>query len=76
MIENIEIPVIHDDDLRKVFAKLGIDEKIDNGFLFCPLSGTRITWDNIGAVIIKDGSVSVVCDLPECMEALNQNNNG
>lgn len=35
MNEKIQIPAIHDKDLRKILDRFGVSEKIDKGEIFC-----------------------------------------
>lgn len=68
MNRKLEIPAIHDKDLRKLLESYGLAEIIDKGELKCSLCGNIITWDNIAAFKVNGQTLDVFCDDPECIE--------
>ena len=50
MSEKIQIPAIHDKDLRKILDRFGASEKIDKGEIFCYNCNEMITWENLFAL--------------------------
>jgi hypothetical protein len=71
MRQEIEIPAIHDKDLRNILDKFNLSEKIDKGEIKCALCNKPITWENLFAIKIVDGQVILFCDEPNCIEQLN-----
>jgi len=68
MSKNIQIPAIHDKDLRKVLDKYQISSKIDNHELLCYNCMNNITWDNLYAMKVKDNNLVFFCDKIDCIE--------
>lgn len=69
--QQIELPCIRDRDLRKVLETHNIASKIDSEELLCDSCSEIITWENIGAILVKDRTLVICCDLAECMESLS-----
>lgn len=68
MRQKINIPAMHEKDMREYLSQLGLAEKIDRGELECVICGTILTWDNIGAFIMKAGNPTMICSRTECIE--------
>ena len=68
MRTQIEVPAIRDRDLREILDKLGISQRIDSGELDCCSCSGIVTWDAIGALLVREGNVLVCCHLSECIE--------
>jgi hypothetical protein len=72
MEKKIDIPAIHDKDLKKVLENLGILDKLENEELFCANCGNQITWENLFALKVIDGSKLVLfCDETDCINLIN-----
>lgn len=71
IIKKIQIPAIHDKDLRTILDKYKISEKIDKGEILCNLCHKPITWDNLFAFKIVNGEIIFFCDEPNCIELAN-----
>lgn len=71
MSEQIEIPAIHDDDLKTILEKHKMLTKIEKGEIKCMSCETPITWDNIYGLTFKDNELELVCDSIDCIEKLN-----
>jgi len=71
--QQIELPCIRDKDLRKILETRNIASNIDNNELLCESCSEIITWDNIGAILVKEGKLVVCCDLIDCLENLSKN---
>ncbi len=67
-MKKLEIPAIHDKDLRLILDKYNLAEKIDNREIKCTLCDNEITWENIAALKIREGSIDIYCDDPNCIE--------
>ena len=71
MAENITIPAIHDDDLKSILVKHNLYERVMSGMVRCYLSEDIITWENIYALQEISGELKLICDNPECIDKLN-----
>jgi len=69
-VDQVNIEAIHDKDLRIVLGSLGLSESIDNGTLLCKFCSRPIKWDNIGAIFLKKGNVTICCNMVECLNNL------
>jgi hypothetical protein len=74
MNDKINIPAIHDDDLKSILIKHGMYEKILKGEIHCYMSDEIITWDNIYGILEIKGEIKLVCDSSVCVEKLNNPN--
>lgn len=68
MEKKIQIPAVHDKDLRKVFDRYGASKLIDEGKILCHNCNKQITWDNLFALKILAECAIIFCDEPECIE--------
>lgn len=67
-MERITIKAVHDKDLEKFLAKLGLLEKIKRGELRCSICGEIITLENFFCVYPEEGKIKVCCNRRECYE--------
>ncbi|HTK21696.1 MAG TPA: hypothetical protein VL442_19400 [Mucilaginibacter sp.] len=72
MGENINIPAIHDDDLKSLLIKHDLYDKILRGEVRCSMNGETITWENIYGIFEENGKIKLVCDNIECIDKLKQ----
>jgi hypothetical protein len=72
MRQKIEIPAIHETDLRNILDKFNLSEKIDKGEIRCALCNKQISWENLFAIKILNGSPILFCDEPNCIEFINK----
>jgi len=72
MNKKINIPAVHDDDIRNILNRFDMAEKIDKGEVLCCNCTSKITWDNLSAFKIKDDSLICFCDNLECIESINK----
>lgn len=70
MSEKVEIHAIKDRDLRNVLGHFGLSERIDKGELMCESCSQTLTWDNLGALLIREGSLLAFCSLPACIDVV------
>ena len=68
MYKKIEIPAIHDKDLRQILKKYGLEEKLDNNTLTCSLCGNIITWETISALKVSGDTLDIYCNDLDCLE--------
>jgi hypothetical protein len=68
MEKKIQIPAVHDKDLRSVLDRFGLADKIDSGAVHCYNCDKLITWENLFAIKVVDSNVVVFCEEPDCIE--------
>jgi hypothetical protein len=68
MEKKIQIPAVHDKDLRSILDRFGVSELIDKGKVHCNNCNKQITWDNLFAFKIVNESAIMFCDEPDCIE--------
>lgn len=68
MDKKIDIPAIHDKDLKKVLSDLGILEEFERGEIFCINCSKQITWGNLFALKVVDSKLVLFCDEPDCID--------
>lgn len=66
----MEIPAVHDKDLRTILEKKGLADKIDNGELRCNKCNELLTWDNIAVMQVVKEQLIIFCDDPTCLESV------
>jgi hypothetical protein len=68
MSEKIQIPAIHDRDLRKILEKFGVAIKIDKEEIYCFNCNEKITWENLFAFKVLEDNLVFFCEKPNCIE--------
>ena len=68
MNTKIQIPAIHDKDLRIILEKFSLLEKFEKGEIRCSLCNKPITIENLFALKIVNGTLIFFCDEPNCIE--------
>jgi len=68
MDKKIQIPAVHDKDLRLILDKYGLSNEIDSEKVTCYNCSKKITWDNLFAMKIVEDGIILFCDEPECIE--------
>jgi len=68
MNKRIQIPAVHDKDLRQILDRFGVSSMIDNGEVFCYTCNNKITWDNLYAFKIVGDHLIFFCDGLDCIE--------
>ena len=63
----VEIPAVRDRDLRGILDRFGLSEKMDKGELTCEPCSRTLTWENLGALLVKGGELLLFCNLSECI---------
>lgn len=71
MKETIEIPAIHQNDIKPVFKKLGLWKPLKRKELKCEICGEVITFDNFSAMKKVDGKIQLICDKGMCFMDFN-----
>jgi hypothetical protein len=71
MNDSVNIPAIHDDDLKSLLIKHGLYDRVIQGKILCYISNEVITWDNIYGLLEVNGELKLVCDNSECIDKLN-----
>ena len=68
MKKKMEIPAVHDKDLRSILEKYNLAEKIDKHELRCARCKKEIRWDNISAFRVNGDILNLYCNDPGCIE--------
>ena len=69
MGEKIELPAVRDRDVRSILEHFELAKYMANGQLNCHSCSQVLTWDNLGALLPKGGSLLLFCHLSECLDA-------
>ena len=64
----IDIPAIHDKDLKNILEDLGLYEKFEKGELSCGNCNNNITWENLFALKKINTEIVLFCDEIDCIE--------
>jgi hypothetical protein len=70
MSKKLEIPAIHDKNLKQILDDFGISKKIDANEAFCINCSDHITWDNIAGLKILNKEPKIICANPECLATM------
>ncbi|GAB5501312.1 MAG: hypothetical protein PsegKO_36230 [Pseudohongiellaceae bacterium] len=73
MRENLEIAAVSDSHLRPILDRFDMSSKIDSHQATCENCGQYLSWDDIGALVTRHGSVAIYCDKPDCLEVISNN---
>jgi hypothetical protein len=76
MKTDINIPAVHDDDLKKILSNYGILNEFDAGQSKCFVCNNPVTWDNIYGIFLVENQPKLVCDSIECIDKINNTENG
>lgn len=71
MTENLNIPAVHDDDLKKILIKYTLLDKFEAGQIKCYYCDNVMNWDNIYGLVYADNLPQLICDSIDCLEKLN-----
>jgi hypothetical protein len=65
---SLVVPVARDRDLRLILEDCGLLKAFEAGELTCEHCQTRLSWENLGAVVTAADGLKLCCDLSECIE--------
>jgi len=65
------IKAVHDDDLPTLLRGLELWDTFQAQKLTCKFCGATLTLDNLAAIFPDGHTVSLCCDRPPCIRALN-----
>ena len=71
MNKTIEIPAIHQSDIKKVFKKLGIWKPLKRKELKCTICGEVITFENFSAMKRVKDEIQLICGKGTCFMDFN-----
>jgi hypothetical protein len=74
MKEPINIPSIHDDDLKKVLISYNSLQEFENGQMHCYICDAVMNWENLGAIFLDTGRIKGICNEDGCIEIYNKKN--
>jgi hypothetical protein len=66
MTETYEISAVHDMDLEKFLADIGVLEDVNEGRVFCKFCKKKITLDNLQVVYPKGHEIVFCCTDTDC----------
>lgn len=69
MSEKIELPAVKKIDLESILSRFELTEQMNAGQLPCAYCGQSLTWDNLGALVVKNKNLVLYCNLAECIDA-------
>lgn len=70
MKTKIDVPAIHEKDLRNILEELRLFEKLEKEELFCGNCDKVITWNNLFAFKKIDEEIVLICDEIDCVEKI------
>lgn len=65
-IEKKSLRAVYDGDVPMLLSSLGLAEEVEKGTLHCACCDVRITEDNFGGILRKNGQLNVFCDKIRC----------
>lgn len=65
---SLVLPVARDRDLRLILENFDLLEPFEAGELACDHCATKLSWDNLGAVVTSVEKLRLYCDLLDCIE--------
>jgi len=68
MREKIEIPAFRDKDMRKILDHFGKLDGMEKAELSCQYCSLTLTWNNLGAMLVRGEGLLLYCNLSECLE--------
>ena len=68
MTETVQVTAVRDRDLEAILGRFGLVEKMNDGLLDCESCTRVLTWENLGAMLVKKKKLVLYCDLSECIE--------
>jgi hypothetical protein len=68
MNKKIQIPAIHDKDLRQILDNFGVASMIDGGDIFCVNCNQTITWSNLFAFKVSEDKLVFFCEDLDCID--------
>jgi len=71
MKKKIDIPAIHDKDLKEILQNLQLLDKFEQGEILCKNCIKAITWENLFALKVVDKDIVAFCDEADCIENSN-----
>ena len=71
MEKEMVIPAIYEDDIKPVFKKMGLWDKLIKGEIKCAICGETITKDNFSAMKKVKGEIQMICDKGSCFIQFN-----
>ncbi|MBZ9572287.1 hypothetical protein KJA15_03080 [Patescibacteria group bacterium] len=65
-----KVKAVHESDLLKLLSSLGVLEQLKDGDYRCLNCSTVIDLDNLGAILVKDGKIKIICSNPNCITGI------
>ena len=74
MSDILDVPAVRERELRSILEQRGLADAVDSGEKECAACSTRLTWSNIGALLVKDRQLVLFCDDSDCLSSAAQVN--
>lgn len=68
MQRKIDIPAIHDKDLKSLLSEFNYSSRIEKGVINCQSCDSVITWENLAAMKVMEEKLIFFCNNPDCIE--------
>ena len=65
---DVELPAVRDRDLRGILIGYGLAERMDAREATCASCSQTLTWDSIGALLVRENGITLFCNLSECID--------
>lgn len=72
MREKLDLPAVRDPDLKKILDAYGLSEPLTKSKLKCRGCSRILSWENIGAIKVKENGLEIYCFDPECIEVAQE----
>ena len=70
LIQNNTIKAVYSSDLEELLSRRGLAHDFNVGNIRCKYCNKVISERNLFALMPEDGTVSFICDSPECTEKM------
>ena len=74
-IKKVNIPAIHDKDLKNILSAYGLYDDLINKNLNCFNCNEVIDIENLTGFVVEDDSLNVICNNPDCLAHATSKNN-
>ena len=60
------------EDIETILSNNGLLDMIESGEIFCEICGVPISKDSIGALLIKDSKIVIICNNNDCIDRIKR----
>lgn len=69
-LKKTKVKAVYEDDLKKMIESLGIATGIENGVYKCKYCGSRMSFENLQAILKEKGEIKFVCFDLKCFSKI------